>query len=78
MIAGGPDTFCEFSDQVPDVPLIRADPGKPQSRYVTLPEGVAELDRIVYKRVFGKAIMYLNPTASAVTVRISPASPTRA
>jgi hypothetical protein len=46
MIAGGPDTYCEFSDQVPDVPLIQADPGKPQTRYVTLPEGVADLNRI--------------------------------
>ncbi len=68
MIAGGPNTFCEFSDQVPEDPLIQADPGKPQGRYVTLPEGVIDPERIVYKRVFAKVVVYLNATASPITV----------
>ncbi len=68
MIAGGPLTFCEFLDEIPEVAAIRADPGKPKGHYVTLPAGETDLDRIVYRRVWSRATMYLNPTSSTITV----------
>ena len=67
MMAGGRNTYCEFSEQIPGIPEITLDPGSPRGGYVTLPAGETDLQRIAYKRTFQKAIMYLNPTYSDIT-----------
>ena len=67
MMAGGRNTYCEFSEQIPSIPEITLDPGSPRGGYVTLPAGETDLQRIAYKRTFQKAIMYLNPTYSDIT-----------
>jgi len=68
MIPGGINTYCEFSNLVPAIPEIQLDPGTPRGHYVTLPAGETDLEKIVYKRVWSKATMYLNPTSSVITV----------
>jgi len=68
MMAGGPNTYCEFSDLIPSVAEIQMDPGKPRGHYVTLPAGETDLERIVYKRAWSNTVMYLNPTLSDITV----------
>jgi hypothetical protein len=68
MIPGGQNTYCEFTNQIPGIPEIQLDPGAPRGHYVTLPVGETDLNKIVYKRTFAKAVMYLNPTSSGVTV----------
>jgi hypothetical protein len=68
MMAGGPQTYCEFTDEIPAVSSIQFDPGTPRGRYVTLPAGETDLNKIVYRRRWRRASMYLNPTTSAITV----------
>jgi len=68
MIPGGINTYCEFTDMIPAIPEIQLDPGAPRGHYVTLPAGETDLNKIVYKRTFAKAVMYLNPTSSDITV----------
>jgi hypothetical protein len=68
MIPGGPNTYCEFTDLIPAIPEIQLDPGAPRGHYVTLPVGETDLDKVVYKRTFAKAMMYLNPTSADITV----------
>ena len=68
MMAGGPNTYCVFTDLIPSIPEIQLDPGKPRGHYVTLPAGETDLDKIVYKRSWSNAVMYLNPTLTDITV----------
>ena len=66
MMAGGPSTYCEFTDRIPAIAEIQRDPGKPRGHYMTLPAGETDLEKIVYKRSFANAVMYLNPTSSSI------------
>ncbi len=68
MMAGGINTYCEFTDLIPAIPEIQLDPGAPRGHYVTLPAGETDVNKIVYKRTFAKAVMYLNPTTSDIPV----------